>query len=66
MVRKVSRAKLVDTGKLTWVVRAHGYYGDGMLRNKDGIKKDNIRIMDCVYSYLTYDAMPLQFGRQGV
>jgi hypothetical protein len=37
-----------------------------MLRNKDGIKKDDIRIMDCVYSHLTCDAMPLQLGRQGV
>jgi hypothetical protein len=33
-------------GKLTWTVRAHGCQGYGMLRNKDGIKKDDIRIMD--------------------
>jgi hypothetical protein len=26
-------------GKLTWEVRAHGDWGDGMLRNKVGIKK---------------------------
>jgi hypothetical protein len=30
-----------------------------MLRNKDGIKKDDIRIMGCVYSYLTCDVVSL-------
>ncbi len=36
------------------------------MRNKDGIKKDEIRIMDYVYSYLPGNAMPFQLGRQGV
>jgi hypothetical protein len=37
-----------------------------MLRNNNGLKKDDIRIMDCVYSYLTCDTIPSQLGRQGV